>query len=259
MVPRVRFETRFHDIISAGSRLTLGIEYTEDSVRGSETYGLLQLRIPFGGGKAKRAEYKLAALERRMVETVYRDDDVIVGEGLGDDTAPVLNPNTGQVITYVETINASTANIPGTVSAAGQNSLIIADGSQGGINLTGTRIDTQPGQIITGGGQPVLLQAQKSNGDLISMSYTPSGQRPNISQVGSADIINVSGDDGVVVNGVTLAGGRPIRIDNSSNVIVNDINIISSAVDREGIFVQNNSDAEIMNVAISNTGTEGLQ
>ena len=259
--PRLRLEMRFHDLplfssILKGSRLTLGAEYIDDSVRGSQTFGLLQLRIPFGGKQKNKRS--LTKLERRMVETVQRDDDIITNERVGDEIMPMINPKTGQVISVVETIDASTANVAATVAAAGQNSLIIADGTQGGIALGGTTINTQPGQIITGGGQQISLQAKKSDGKLIDMMYTPSGQRSNISRSGSGELIYVNNDDNVTINGVDLEGGRPIRINNSQNVCVLNSNVLNSAANRQGVYVHSNSNVNFENLSIMNTGREGV-
>ena len=260
--PKLRLEMRFHDLpifssFSQGSRVTLGAEYKEDSVRGSESFGLVQLRIPFGG-KVKNKKRNLNSLEKRMMETVKRDDDIITSERQGDTLIPLLNPKTGQVINIVEIIDASTVNVASTVATAGQNSLIIADGSQGSINVGGTTVNTSPGQIIVGGGQLITLQAQKPNGSVIDMSYTPLGQRGSISRTGSGELIYVNNDDDVTIAGVDLAGARPIRINNSQNVDVKNTNILSSAVNRQGAYIYNNSSVNFENVSISNTGRQGL-
>lgn len=258
--PKLRLEMRIHDVpllssIAHGSRLTLGAEYTEDSVRGSESFGLLQLRIPFGGKNKKRS---LTSLEKRMMETVERDDDIITSERQSDTLMALFNPKTGQVINAVETIDASTSDVVSTVASAGQNSLIIADGSHGDINVGSSTINTSPGQIIVGGGQQITLQVQKPNGSLLDMAYTPSGQRGNISRSGSGELIYVNNDDDVTITGVDLAGGRPIRVNNSSNVDVHNTNVLNSAANRQGAYIHNNSSVNFQNVAISNTGRQGI-
>ncbi len=260
--PKLRLEMRFNDLplfsdLSQGSRLTLGVEYTEDSVRGSESFGLMQLKVPFGGG-SKNKKRKLSSLEKRMMETIKRDDDIITNERPGDTLMPLLNPKTGQVINIVETINASTINVATSVAAAGQNSLIIADGSDGDINVGATTINTSPGQIIVGGGQSITLQAQKPNGDLVDMSYTPSGQRGSISRTGSGELIYVNNDDDVTIAGIDLDGGRPIRINNSQNIDVLNTSVLSSAANRQGAYIHNNSSVNFENVSINSTGRQGL-
>lgn len=260
--PKLRLEMRFHDLpvfssFSQGSRLTLGAEYTEDSVRGSESFALVKLRIPFGG-KGNNKKRILTSLEKRMTETVKRDDDIITSERQGDTLMPLLNPKTGRVINIVETIDASTLNVASTVATAGENSLIIADGSQGGINVGGTTVNTSPGQIIVGGGQQITLQALKPNGRVIDMSYTPSGQRGVISRTGNGELVYVNNDDDVTIAGVDLAGGRPIRINNSQNIDVKNTNVLNSAGNRQGAYIHNNSSVIFNNVAIANTGRQGL-
>ncbi len=260
--PKLRLEMRFNDLplfssISKGSRLTLGAEYTEDSVRGSESFGLIQLRIPFGGS-ASNSKRKLSSLEKRMMETVQRDDDIITNERQGDIVMPLLNPKTGQVINVVETINASTANVAAEVATAGQNSLIIADGSQGDINVGTLTINTSPGQIIVGGGQQITLQALKPNGSVIDMSYTPLGQRGNISRSGSGELVYVNNDDDVTIAGIDLEGGRPIRINNSQNIDVINTRVLNSASNRQGAYIHNGSSVNFEDVSINNTGRQGL-
>ena len=260
--PKLRLEMRFHDLpifssFSQGSRLTLGAEYTEDSVRGSESFALLQLKIPFGE-KNKIKKTFLSSLEKRMVETVKRDDDIVTSERQGDTLMSLFNPKTGQIINTVETVNASTANVASTVANAGRNSLIIADGSEGVIDVGGSTINTSPGQIIAGGGQSITLQAQKPNGSLINMDYTPAGQRGSISRTGSGELIYVNNDDDVTITGVDLSGGRPLRVNNSQNVCVLNTNVLNSAANRQGIYVQNNSSVNFENNDIANTGRQGL-
>jgi len=260
--PKLRLEMRFDDLplfssISNESSITIGAEYTEDSVRGSESFGVVSLRIPFGKSRTSKKR-SLSALEKRMVETVKRDDDIITNERQGDTLMPLLNPKTGHVINVVETVNANTSNVAADITGAGENSLIIADGSEGKIELAGSTINTQSGQILVGGGQQLIVQAQKPNGDLVDMVYTPAGSRANIERTGSGELIYVNNDDDVTISGINLSGGRPIRINNSQNVCVVDTNIESSAFNRQGVLVHNNSSVNFKDIGISNTGRQGL-
>ncbi len=260
--PKLRLEMKFDDLplfssLSKESHLVMGAEYTEDSVRGSESFGLVRLRIPFGG-KTNNKKRNLSSLEKRMMETVRRDDDIITSERQGDALMSLYNPKTGLVINHVETVNSSTANVANIVSNAGDNSLIIADGSQGVIDIGGSTINTLPGQIIVGGGQSIGLQAKKPNGSIIDMTYTPAGQKGNLSRVGSGELVYVNNDDDVTIAGVGLEGGRPIRINNSQNVDVINTNILSSASNRQGAYVHNNSMVNFENVSINNTGRQAL-
>ncbi len=254
--PKARLEVRLHDLsfmqsLSKGSRLTFGVEYTDDDVRGSQTFGLLQLRIPFGKTSSKSPI--LPALERRMVEAVVRDDDVIVTQKQSDELLPVINPATGAVITTVNTIDANTTNVPAAVTAAGQNSLIVADGSQGVIDVGNATVNTLPGQFIAGGGSTINLNA---GGETIP--FTPAGSRPTFNRAGNGDLLFVDNDNNVSINAVELQGGRPLRIRNSTNVTVSDITVVSTAGNRQGVLVQTNSDVAFSNLNINSAGREGL-
>ena len=81
--PRFRAETRIHDLpyLGAGSRLMAGVEFQSDSHRGDQTAGMLSLRIPFGAVQIKRTVLASTnKLERRMMEPVVRDVDVVIAE-----------------------------------------------------------------------------------------------------------------------------------------------------------------------------------
>jgi len=79
--PRVRLETRLYDLpyLGNGSRVMLGVESQYDDPRGSQTSGLLSIRIPFGV-ESKNQKAKLKGLDRRMMEPVVRDIDIVTTE-----------------------------------------------------------------------------------------------------------------------------------------------------------------------------------
>lgn len=78
--PRVRLEMRLHDLpfLGAGSRLMLGLEAQYDEPRGQQSFGLVSIRIPFGVG-SKKTRNPLKGLDRRMMEPVVRDSDIVTG------------------------------------------------------------------------------------------------------------------------------------------------------------------------------------
>ena len=95
--PTIRLETRVHDLpfLGDGSRLMLGVKSLYDEQRGNQTFGLAQVRIPFHSifekirpGKPS-ARPTLTKLERRMLEPVVRDVDIITGKTTKQ--TPVLN------------------------------------------------------------------------------------------------------------------------------------------------------------------------
>jgi len=100
--PRIRLETRLHDIpgLGMGSRLMLGIETQYDNPRGSQTAGILSFRIPFGVGQA-RSSSPLKGLDRRMMESVVRDVDIVASQAdVPIEYVPVFGEN-GKEITKV--------------------------------------------------------------------------------------------------------------------------------------------------------------
>lgn len=256
--PKARLETRFHDVpvfssAAKGTRITLGIEYSDDSLRGSQIIGLLQLRVPFGAHTKVDAP-KLTALERRMMESVVRDDDIIISENIGDELFAVNNPLTGQVISFADTIDANTADVSGTVAAAGQNSLIVADGSQGIIDVGANTISASPGQIIVGGGQTVNLQA-----DGQTIPFTPTGQMATINSTGFDDLIRINTANNVTVSGISLQGGRPLHVRNSSNVLVTNVTVNSSAANVTAVRIEDNSNITINDLTVNSAGGRGVE
>ncbi len=74
---RIRAEFRLRDLMGwPGSELSLGGEVQNDGVRGTEGFGVVRLRIPFGHGAGERSR-ALTTIERRMTEFVHRDVDVV--------------------------------------------------------------------------------------------------------------------------------------------------------------------------------------
>ena len=83
--PRVRTELRLYDLamLGEGSRLTLEGLIQHDDVRGTQAEAGLYVRVPFG----PRPGHKLGRIERRMVDRIVRDVDVVVSNQTIDDPA----------------------------------------------------------------------------------------------------------------------------------------------------------------------------
>jgi len=74
--PRGRLEVRILDLVNPGSRLTLGLDVSNDKVRKTTVNGVIGLRIPMqfiSGGRVPQG------LQRRLADYVYRDINVNVG------------------------------------------------------------------------------------------------------------------------------------------------------------------------------------
>ncbi len=77
--PRARLELRLYDLplFSQGSRVTLEARAQWDDTRQLQGQGMLFVRIPFGPNSGQR----LTPIQRRMVDRLVRDVDIVVEEG----------------------------------------------------------------------------------------------------------------------------------------------------------------------------------
>ena len=77
--PRGRLEMRMYDlpVLGPGSRFMMGVEAQWDEPRGSQAFGLVSLRIPFDVFAEKSKRRALKGLDRRMLQPVIRDVDVM--------------------------------------------------------------------------------------------------------------------------------------------------------------------------------------
>ena len=92
--PRGRVEWRAYDlpVLGPGSRFMMGVEAQWDEPRGSQAFGLASLRIPFDVFSDKSERTQLAGLDRRMLQPVIRDVDVVTSQyELPTEIAPARN------------------------------------------------------------------------------------------------------------------------------------------------------------------------
>ena len=92
--PRGRVEWRAYDlpVLGPGSRFMMGVEAQWDEPRGSQAFGLASLRIPFDVFSDKSKRKALKGLDRRMLQPVIRDVDVVTSERDLTEILPALNP-----------------------------------------------------------------------------------------------------------------------------------------------------------------------
>src|SRR5262249_45140094 len=177
--PRGRIEARLYDIDFLGmqSRLTAQGVVQWDSPRGVQGFGGLELRIPLGAVTGSPGP-KLSPLDRRMVDRVQRDvdivseesdpkkqsEDVIVDE-LTVSTHTIVFANSGGAGSGAKgspiDLNAAPAVAPGLNGGTGSNAIILADGAAGTIGVTNP-LQLQPGQALIGGGSIVALHGAKT-------------------------------------------------------------------------------------------------
>ena len=122
--PRGRVEWRAYDlpVLGPGSRFMMGVEAQWDEPRGSQAFGLASLRIPFDVFADKSTRKQLTGLDRRMLQPVIRDVDIVTSEAEVTEILPALNIEgkafTKAVdVTTVEEMEEAIANNDGEVLA----------------------------------------------------------------------------------------------------------------------------------------------
>ena len=106
--PRGRVEWRAYDlpVLGPGSRFMMGVEAQWDEPRGSQAFGLASLRIPFDVFSDKSKRKQLTGLDRRMLQPVIRDVDVVTSTQDITEILPALN-QAGQAYTKVVEVEAA--------------------------------------------------------------------------------------------------------------------------------------------------------
>ena len=109
--PRGRVEWRAYDlpILGPGSRFMMGVEAQWDEPRGSQAFGLASLRIPFDVFADKSKRKGLKGLDRRMLQPVIRDVDVVTSERDHTEITDALN-KAGNAYTKVVEIDLTDPN-----------------------------------------------------------------------------------------------------------------------------------------------------
>lgn len=152
--PRLRSELRAFDIpwLALDSRVTLGVQYQHDDVRGSQTAGTIALRLPFGFDRTRTR--RMSRLERRMTDVVVRDVDVVTEvTAVPGGQEAALHAQYDFEIGSVSVFDAGTEDLPDAVASATTDSVFI-DGRRGEI-LVSESIEVQDGQQLLGGGVTV--------------------------------------------------------------------------------------------------------
>lgn len=240
--PRMRLEFRSYDLsfFGPGSRLTVGVDYQWDQVRHDQVIGVVSVRIPLG-----RTTQPPNLLERRMLDRIVRDVDIVSVDSHGVD--PAVDPVSGHQLTNMTVIDAYTANAQNAVTAAGANSSVFVDGSKGPVAINNS-ITTQPGQLIFGRG--VELHGQIGGerayfgGDTSVINNSNSGADSIVMSIDSVlrSLEINGGKDGVTTSGSPL----------SQNSAVVNVHVIGAAAN--GFNFGDINGRVLNNIAESNGG-----
>ncbi len=245
--PRVRAEMRLHDLefLGSGSRLMAGIQYQYDELRGDQPSALLQVRIPFGAGGTT----KLTRIQRRMLNPIVRDIDVITNpqaSGPTEHASIVLN---GQRIREVTVIDADTENVAETIDNApsGPGKIIVFDGSKGDIFTTET-IVIKDGKFAGG-----VFQVEGLNSGAI-VTYGNRAKIINISD-GEENVFRLK--DESVLTGLSIYGGKNAVVANDRRkFMIVDNKIFGSA--KSGIQLTDSRKGLVQDNWVTDSGSDGF-
>lgn len=177
--PRGRAELSFNnlwdDVLPTGTQLRFGAEVQHDDVRDTQGFFSARLRVPLFGSSSSS---NLSTLDQRMVDPVVRDIDVVAGGTLSAPVAPVLESN-GVTLRSANIIDADD-DLSTALAAAGENSLIVIDGSKGVITSAASAL-AEVGQTIVGAQGAQLSFMDPNTGE--SITWRPTGTRPTLSDV----------------------------------------------------------------------------
>ena len=204
--PRGRLELRAYDlpVLGPGSRFMMGVEAQWDEPRGSQAFGLASLRIPFDVFSDKSKRKGLKGLDRRMLQPVIRDIDVVTSEyNVPTEITPALN-QAGHAYTQVVEVDAADevilqaaidANTAGTP-------LIIPKTNGGEISLTGS-LTLHTNQTLVGENGTVGYQSQWLGAGTVE--YAPGGAAKGfLASGGFAGDRLIAMEADSEVNGLTL-------------------------------------------------------
>lgn len=247
--PRARVELAMAEFpgLWRGAQLFLGAETQHDDQRGSQSFLSVRLRIPLGG--EDRSARKLTAQERRMTAPVVRDVDIVAPLVT---RAPVVEAATaladGRAFSVVNSETTTGAALPGAVTAAGANSVVILSGTFNTIAAT----VMQPGQTLAG-----AISVRTASG---RTATTPSATiNAAVPGGGAVDAANNSTISGLTIRNAALGalGARGISVLGATGVTIANNTISASDLvnnSSNGIVVNTGGSATISGNSISALG-----
>ncbi|QDT96463.1 right-handed parallel beta-helix repeat-containing protein [Gimesia aquarii] len=244
--PRTRVEFRMFDLpfLGNGSRVVLAGQYQYDELRGSQGTGMLTIRVPLPGNGDSQ---KLTRFQRRMVNPIVRDIDIVLNQARGPVEQAKLQ-QTGQVLNNITVIDANTVGAEAVFNGAGTNSVVLFDGSAGTID-TSTGFVFNNGQLALAGGKSVNVVGCNS-GAVASFNY---GSRPTVNgTVNTIDVFTMADNSSIV--GMNITGGQNGIYGNNISGFTMACNTISGALE-DGAHLDGTINGTIIDNTFSTNGT----
>lgn len=239
--PRARFELTADDLAGLpGVRLTGGLTYQHDNVRGEQWIAQARLRIPLQAPSSAPKE-PLSYMERRMADTVVRDVDIVSNTGHAatsnsvtlTSTEDAINTWNDRTVTSLVRVDATTqdhAALQAALDGVGAHGIVLLNGNL--VAPAGISLNDQ--QMLLGGGTALRLKGATSG---VEVDFTAPGASGRI-----------SGAAGTVVTMATDSSLRGISVENTSSnansfavvgasgASLHDVTVVSAA---NGVKVNN--------------------
>lgn len=240
--PRARLEFTADDFADLpGVKVTAGLTFQHDEVRGEQWITQARLRIPLQAAPLAERE-PLSYMERRMTDTVVRDVDIVSNTRNGTrsrndtltSTEDAVNAWNGKTITSVVRIDGTTqdqAALQAALDSVGADGIVLLNGNlaaSGGITLNDK-------QLLVGGGTVLKLKGATSG---VAVDYAAPGSSGRISGAATDTLVRMATDStmrGISVEN-TSSNANSWAVSGASGASLRDVTVISAA---NGLKVDN--------------------
>lgn len=240
--PRARLEFSADDFADLpGVKVTAGLTFQHDDVRGEQWITQARLRIPLQASSSAERE-PLSYMERRMTDTVARDVDIVSNTRNGTrsrndtltSTEDAVNAWNGKTITSVVRIDGTTqdqAALQAALDSVGADGIVLLNGNlaaSGGITLNDK-------QLLVGGGTVLKLKGATSG---VAVDYAAPGSSGRISGAATFTLVRMATDStmrGISVEN-TSSNANSWAVSGASGASLRDVTVISAA---NGLKVDN--------------------
>ncbi|SUU89130.1 intimin-like protein SinH [Aminobacter aminovorans] len=233
--PRARLEFTAADFVDLpGVKLTAGLTFQYDDVRGDQWITQARLRIPLQAASSAGRE-PLSYMERRMTDTVVRDVDIVSttrnGTRSRNDTLTssedAVNAWNGKTITSVVRIDGTTQDqtaLQAALDSVGADGIVLLNGNlaaTGGVSLNDK-------QLLVGGGTVLKLKGATSG---VAVDYAAAGSAGRISGAATDTLVRMATDSamrGISVEN-TSSNANSWAISGASGASLRDVAVVSAA------------------------------
>ena len=252
-----RLELRVNDVIASlpGSRLTVDYEVSHDDVRDTRHDVGLRVRIPLNGSKPAPSLASLSHQQRRMLDGIERDTDIVTGRSKRENVEDALTGTDFDRVAYATTEVTTTSN------TAGDNSLIILNGT-----VTGSQ-EIQANQTMQGGGSTIQVRGRRTG---LVVPFTAPGTAGRLeTPTTNGDNLQLNGSN-IHISGITIVGnlgdpgdpgpgneGNGVSMwNNHKNIFLTNLEI--SKTWDSGILAGSDNEVEITGVTLKDIDADAI-